>query len=37
MRNAYVSGKIYDEMQEVMNEVDHNFDEYTRDKIVIYS
>ena len=37
MRNAYVDGKIYDAAQEVLNEVDRNFDEYTRDKIVIYS
>lgn len=37
MRIAYGCGKTYDAAQEVLNEVDRNFDEYTRDKIVIYS
>lgn len=36
MRHAYVSGKIYEEMQDVLSDVDRNFNEYTRDKIVIY-
>lgn len=37
MRDAYVSGKIYEEMLDVFDEVERTFDEYTRDKIVIYS
>lgn len=37
MREAYVSGKIYEEMQKVFDEVENIFEEYTRDKIVIYS
>lgn len=37
MRDAYVTGKIYEEMQEVFDEVENTFEEYTRDKIVIYS
>lgn len=37
MRDAYVTGKIYEELKEVSNEVDNTFEEYTRDKIVIYS
>ena len=37
MREAYVSGKIYEEMQKVFDEVENTFEEYTRDKIVIYS
>lgn len=35
MREAYVSGKIYEEMQKVFDEVENTFEEYTRDKIVI--
>ena len=37
MRDAYVIGKIYEEMNVVFAEVDNTFEEYTRDKIVIYS
>lgn len=37
MRDAYVTGKIYEEMNAVFAEVDNTFEEYTRDKIVIYS
>ena len=37
MRDAYVTGKIYEELKEVFGEVDNTFEEYTRDKIVIYS
>ena len=37
MRDAYVTGKIYEEMNVVFAEVDNTFEEYTRDKIVIYS
>lgn len=37
MRDAYVTGKIYEEMKVVFAEVDNTFEEYTRDKIVIYS
>ena len=37
MREAYVSGKIYEEMQKVFDEVENTFEEYTRDKKVIYS
>lgn len=37
MRDAYVTGKIYEEMKEVFDEVGNTFEEYTRDKIVIYS
>lgn len=35
MRDAYVTGKIYEEMNTVFAEVDNMFEEYTRDKIVI--
>ena len=37
MKDAYVTGKIYEEMNAVFAEVDNTFEEYTRDKIVIYS
>ena len=37
MKDAYVTGKIYEELKEVFGEVDNTFEEYTRDKIVIYS
>lgn len=37
MRDAYVTGKIYEEMNAVFAEVDNTFEKYTRDKIVIYS
>ena len=37
IRDAYVTGKIYEEMNAVFAEVDNTFEEYTRDKIVIYS
>lgn len=37
LRDAYVTGKIYEEMNVVFAEVDNTFEEYTRDKIVIYS
>lgn len=37
MRADYVSGKIYNEMQKVFDQVDRNFAEYTHDKIVIYN
>lgn len=37
IRDAYVTGKIYEEMDAVFAEVDNTFEEYTRDKIVIYS
>ena len=37
MRDAYVTGKIYEKMNVVFAEVDNTFEEYTRDKIVIYS
>lgn len=37
MRDAYVTGKIYEEMNVVFAEVDNTFEEYTRDKIVIHS
>ena len=37
MKDAYVTGKIYGELKEVFDEVDNTFEEYTRDKIVIYS
>lgn len=37
MRDAYVTGRIYEEMNVVFAEVDNMFEEYTRDKIVIYS
>ena len=37
MRDAYVNGKINEELQVVFDEVDSTFEEYTRDKIVIYS
>lgn len=37
MKDAYVIGKIYEELKEVFDEVDNTFEEYTRDKIVIYS
>ena len=37
IRDAYMTGKIYEEMKAVFAEVDNTFEEYTRDKIVIYS
>lgn len=37
MRDAYVTGKIYEELKAVFDEVDNTFEEYTRGKIVIYS
>ena len=37
MKDAYVTGKIYEELKEVFDEVDNTFEEYTRGKIVIYS
>ena len=37
MKDAYVTGKIYEELKEVFDEVDNTFEEYTRDKIVIYN
>lgn len=37
MRDAYVTGKIYEEMNVVFAEVNNTFEECTRDKIVIYS
>lgn len=37
IKDAYVTGKIYEELKEVFDEVDNTFEEYTRDKIVIYS
>lgn len=37
MKDAYVTGKIYEELKEAFDEVDNTFEEYTRDKIVIYS
>ena len=37
MKDAYVTGKIYEDLKEVFDEVDNTFEEYTRDKIVIYS
>lgn len=37
LRDAYVSGKIYEEMLDVYDEVERTFDEFTKDKIVIYS
>lgn len=37
MRNVYVSGKIDEEVQKVYDEIEHNFNKYTYDKIVIYS
>lgn len=37
MKDAYVTGKIYEELKEVFDEVYNTFEEYTRDKIVIYS
>lgn len=37
MRDAYVTGKIYEELEVVFDEVDNTFEDYIRDKIVIYS
>lgn len=36
LQDAYVTGKIHEKMQEVFDEVDNTFEEYIRDKIVIY-
>ena len=36
LRDAYVSGKINEELKEVYDEVNRTFDEFTKDKIVIY-
>ncbi len=37
LRDNYVSGKIYEELNEVYNQVDKTFDEFTKNKIVINS
>lgn len=37
MRDTYVNEKIYEEMKEVFEATEKTFDEYTRDKIIIYS
>ncbi len=37
LRDAYMSGKIYEEMLDVFDEVEQTFNEFTKDKIVIYS
>ncbi len=36
LRDAYVSGKINEELKEVYDEVNRTFDEFTKEKIVIY-
>lgn len=36
LRDAYVSGKINEELKEVYDKVDCTFDEFAKDKIVIY-
>ena len=36
LRDAYVSGKINEELKEVYDEVGRTFDEFAKDKIVIY-
>ncbi|MCP1110552.1 hypothetical protein [Ohessyouella blattaphilus] len=36
LRDAYVSGKINEKLQEVYDEVNRTFDEFAKDKIVIY-
>ena len=36
LRDAYVSGKINEELKEVYDEVNRTFDEFAKDKIVIY-
>lgn len=36
LRDAYVSGKINEELKKVYDEVDCTFDEFAKDKIVIY-
>ena len=37
LREAYVDGKIYGELQDVYDEVDAIFKKCTKDKIVIYN
>lgn len=37
MKEKYITGIIYEELQEIYDEVEHTFKEYTSDKIVIYS
>ena len=36
LRDAYVSGKINEELKAVYDEVNRTFDEFAKDKIVIY-
>lgn len=36
LRDAYVSGKINEELKRVYDEVNHTFEEFAKDKIVIY-
>ena len=36
LRDAYVSDKINEELKEVYDEVNRTFDEFAKDKIVIY-
>mgnify|MGYP001007552855 FL=1 len=36
MRDAYVAGRIYEDMQKVFDDVDNTFEEFARDRIIIY-
>lgn len=36
LRDAYLSGKINEELKVVYDEVNRTFDEFAKDKIVIY-
>ena len=36
LKDDYVSGKIFEEMQDVYDEINRNFEEFAKDKIIIY-
>lgn len=36
MRDAYVAGRIYEDIQKVFDDVDNTFEEFARDRIIIY-
>ena len=36
MRDAYVAGRIYEDMKKVFDDVDNTFEEFARDRIIIY-
>lgn len=36
MREAYVTGRIYEDMKKVFDDVNNTFEEFARDKVIIY-